>query len=232
MSDLELLVITPCTNPNGGTLPIYRDQLARAGIPHHIEHIELPVDPTVAASVGGYLKLSEQFAHYKRIVITDAFDVTFFGTREDVIEKIDAIPAGQVLLAAEKNCFPEPLLYIPILRIQPDRKDFRYANGGMIAGRPQEMHAWAERVQQNRFYSRWMTNQGLFNLLMVEFPELINIDYKTELFFCLQLGYSELEFERGRPVNTTWGTRPSFLHANGAAPTADMWAKYNRSFPW
>jgi hypothetical protein len=74
-----------------------------------------------------------------------------------------------------------------------------------------------------------MTNQGLYNILLVEQPELIDIDWKTELFFCLHTGYPELEFEQGRMVNTAWGTRPAFAHANGAWPTAEMWEKYHRS---
>lgn len=221
----DLAVITAASSESG-TLPQYRVQLAAAGIPFHVESLMGPPDAGIGATLVRIRQLVGKFSRYSHLVITDAFDVSFFGTKEDVLTRV---PSDHVLWAAEKNCFPDPHLVDPIVRRYPERMPWIFANGGMLAGTPQVIHDWTLAIEQEKLYADFFVNQGFFNILLAAGSELMSIDWKTELFFCLHSGYSELEFERGKPVNTKWGTRPLFLHGNGAWPVAEMWEKHRRS---
>jgi len=225
----DLLVISAATSDSGGTFPQYREQLAAAGVPLHVEHLDPalgPPDATIGATLPHIRRLADQFSSYSRLVMTDAFDVSFFGTKEDVIAKI---PTDRVLWAAEKNCFTDPHMATPIAARYPERGPHFYANGGVLAGTPQMIYEWTERVERHHLYAPFFINQTFLNILLADGAEFMQVDWQTSLFFCLYSGYPELEFERGFPVNVTWRTHPNFIHASGAWPTAEMWEKHRRS---
>jgi hypothetical protein len=225
----DLLVIAAASSDSGGTLPQYRAQLAAAGIPFHVVPLTGPPDATIAATLFYFRRLAEQFSSYKRLILTDAFDVSFFGTAADVPDTCAKVPLDHVLWAAEKNCFTDPHMATPIHARHPERSPWLYANGGMLAATPQVLYDWTLAVERHPLYADFFINQGFYNILLAAGWDQMCVDWRTDLFFCLHSGYSELDFERGKPVNTKWGTRPLFAHANGAWPTDDMWAKYHRS---
>lgn len=221
----DLLVISGATCEHG-TLPLYRQQLANAGIEHHVEALN-------AADVGGsggnlaykvrmLRDWAIRFRHHERLVFTDAFDVTFYGTKEDVIAKV---PTDHVLWAAEKNCYPEP----QIAHLISGNTPWRYANGGCLCGSPQSVIDWCNAAEAHRHYNPTGLDQSFYNHLLMDSDPLVRIDSRTELFFCLFLGYQELEFEKGVPVNTLCGTNPNFIHANGKWTPAEAFMKYERS---
>lgn len=221
----DLLVISGATCEYG-TLPLYRKQLADAGIEHYVEQL----NPDDVGGSGGNLaykvkmlrKWANQFSHYERLVFTDAFDVTFYGTKEELIKKV---PIDYVLWAAEKNCYPELAIADRIAGDTP----WRYANGGCLCGSPQSVLDWCSAAESHPIYAPAALDQWFYNQLLMQGDPLIHIDSHTELFFCLFLGYSELEFEKGKPINTLCGTSPLFLHANGKWSQAEMWDKYEAS---
>lgn len=222
----DLIVITAASTTERGTLPLYADQLTVAGIDFHIEDISGQHIPPLGGNSGiktkSMIDLSTRFSHYSFIVFTDAFDVTFYGTKEDVLSKI---PTTHVLWGAEKNCYPDQSIASRV----PDRGPHRFGNGGLLAGTPAMMIDWAERLREYLEYHPNVLDQQYLNILLAEQNDLCHIDSRTSLFFCLFGGYSELEFEKGLPVNRMYGTHPQFLHSNGHWAADEMFHKYEES---
>ena len=99
----DLLVIL-CATKERGTMQEYLGQLKDAGIDTHVEPIlDIGEANCLGGQIEGERRLTRKFHHYKKIIFSDAFDVTFYGSKEDVLRKI---PDG-VLLAAERNCWPD-----------------------------------------------------------------------------------------------------------------------------
>src|SRR5208282_365369 len=96
----DLIVVTgssiPSEDSRSGTLNLYLKQLTAAGIecfvrpfsPNDLTMCEGGALGTLEEFIGLMRGIAEQFSNYQRIVATDAWDVLFFGTREDVIRKI------------------------------------------------------------------------------------------------------------------------------------------------
>ena len=223
MNDLIVISAASCEK---GYLSLYREQLAKAGIDFHLEDIsgtEIPaLGGNSAIKTASMISLSQRFSHYKKIVFTDAFDFCFFGERDDVIAKI---PDDYVLWGAEKNCYPDQTIAPRI----PDRGLHRYGNGGFLCGPPEAMIAWAEKLRERPGYHGNVLDQQYLNLYLSEEDDFVKIDHTTSICFCLFGGYEELQFEKGLPVNSTYGTHPNFVHFNGGWNPTEMFMKYERS---
>jgi hypothetical protein len=217
------LVVIMGASEDHGTLSLYQRQLEMAGI----DYIVIGTDDKPNINGGGNLgyrvkkfrELAQCFAHYSRIVISDAFDVTFYGTKEDVIRKI---PLDRLIHAAEKNCYPPESQSL----VFPSLSPWRYANGGLVAGSPAAFIDWCNLAEAHPLYSPHALDQHFLN---IQTSEGMEIDTRTELFYCLFGGYDELQFERGLPINTLCGTHPNFLHANGKWTADEMFDRYRRS---
>lgn len=213
-----------------GTMELYLRQLAEAKIDTHVrDNSDMPNrngGGNLGFRVRAFRELANRFKHYDKMVITDGFDVTFYGDEESLLSKI---PETRLLHAAEKNFYPsDEFVQSKITKTTP----WCYCNGGMAAGTPESFLRWCDLAERHPFYDPYMLDQKFLNMVRAEADcdtELISIDTRTDLFFCLHSGYEELEFEHGKPVNTLLGTRPSFLHANGKWDASEMFAKYERS---
>jgi hypothetical protein len=212
----DLLVVIPAAYVRG-TLNLYLHQLEAAGIEFRI--VPPPQEHNLRGCIDSTRNVATEFADYRALVCSDAFDVTFFGSKPEILSKI---PDHGVLQAAEKNCWPEMM---PISGSTP----WKFANGGLRCGTPKSFLSWCDEVQAHPDYDPFMVDQTFFNRRLVESSPLCVLDSRTDVFFCLYKGYEELRFESGKPVNTLCGTRPSFIHANGTWETGSMWAKYLES---
>jgi hypothetical protein len=222
MNDLLVIMGASCVS---GTMPLYLDQLKTAGIEYHVEDIAgvQQHELNLGWKCRWVRQFGQRFSSYQRLVITDAWDVTFYGTREEVISKI---PTTHVLWAAEKNCYPNPAIAEAIEKRTP----WAFNNGGMLCGTPEQMIEWANTVERHPKYLPGYLDQEFHNMMLAEKnAKLCTIDDQTNLFFCLFCGYPELEFEKGIPVNTFCDTHPNFLHANGKWSSGEMFHKYERS---
>ncbi len=219
MSDLIVIMGASCVH---GTMELYHQQLRDAGIDYHVED----VSHLVANWGGGCLQMridgqrmfSRRFAHYEKMIISDAFDVTFYGTKEDVMSKI---PDTGWLQAAEKNCYPDISIASRIEGSTP----WRFFNGGLSAGTPQAFLEWCDAVERDPAFTPYSLDQQYMNLRLADKSPIANIDSQTNLFYCLFGGYSELEFVNGLPVNTLCGTHPNFIHANGKWDASEAFRK-------
>jgi hypothetical protein len=90
-------------------------------------------------------------------------------------------------------------------------------------------------AERHPAYNPGMLDQQFLNILVAEDQRDVSraplclLDDRSTLFFNLYGGCEELEFEKGKPVNTLCGTRPLFIHASGQWPVAETMAKYERS---
>ncbi len=231
----ELIVITgsslPPSDPRTGTLKLYLEQLSMAGIQTHlVSHTDVPKSEggapgTLEFFIKSIRQVAHQFSDYKRLVITDGWDVVFFGTKGDVIRKI---PMDKCLIGAAKECYPWELAKRNKTSEDTDRM---YANGGLLAGTPESILKLVDAMANHPKYRPRLENQGMMNIMLKEKADAFYCDHRTELFFTLYDGYPELEFENGIPINTMYGTRPQLLHANGHWQTDEMFDKYKRSLP-
>ena len=207
----DLLVILPCTQEYG-LMPEYLRQLREAEIDVHVERLEsIPngnAGGTHAYALDIYRRCAQRFDNYRNLVFSDAFDVLFYGTKEEVLGKI---PFDRVLLAAERNCYPDPSLSSSI----PGKTPWRFANGGLACGTPESFLKWVEEIEKHPLYAPSGLNQRFYNLLLAMGFPLVSIDATTDLFYCLFLEEGELDFQNGLPINKLCRTRPNFLHFNG-----------------
>ena len=223
----ELVLITAASSVSG-TMPLYLNQLAAANIEVHVE----PLTPEIMPNLGGggnlggkvaiMRRLTQQFSHYEKIVFSDAWDVQFFGAKEEVLAKI---PDDYVLCAAERNCYPEPHLAAAISGDMP----WRFFNGGLSAGTPVSFLRWLDCLEREPDYDPTMLDQAFFNRKLAAGSSLVNLDSTTTLFYCTfgeEGAIADLQFDaHGLPVNILCNTRPHWIHSNGKWPSDHIYAR-------
>ena len=212
-----------------GTMRQYCQQLKDAGIDVHVETIttdfpNLQGGGTLGGKMDWCRRLTQQFQDYQKIIFSDAFDVLFYGSKEEVLEKI---PDDYVLSAAEKNCYPDP----NIAAFIPGNTPWRFFNGGLWCGTPENIFKWIDAIEHHPSYNPNILDQQFFNWVLSQkyTNSFLHIDSYTNLFFCLYCGYPELEFQNGVPYNTFCRTHPNFIHANGKWDNSEMLRKYELS---
>lgn len=221
-----LQVITSCTQRRG-LLPMLEQQLSDAGIAFHVE----PIDsmPNNVGNLGTKIKfmhrMLDKFGAASHLVFTDAWDVLFYGTEEEVIGKI---PNGVPLLAAERNCWPDAYLAPNFKGSTP----WRFVNGGLMAGCPEGIAKWIDEIESHPAYIPEMIDQQWLNHRSVnEEHRITPLDRRTELFHCCLMDQGELQFENGRPINMLCGTHPNFLHFNGKTDISPFMMRRMVSLP-
>jgi hypothetical protein len=221
----ELIVCMSATDANGGMLPKYIQRLKKAGVEFDVEAVEgsAKILVTLGSRVPRVRRLAKKFSHYKRIVISDAYDVMFFGEKESVFSKI---PEDCVLLSGERNCYPDITLQDWI----QGPTQWKYANGGLMAGSPESLVRWADAIEAHPLFDTRRDDQAFYNncLFQGRIPET-KVDYGTELFYCLYGETNELQFRNGIPENTVTGKHPQFIHANGHWPCSEVWNRFDLS---
>ena len=119
----DVIVVMGATHREG-FMDEYEQSLSAADIPFHVE--PLPAlshganSISMSMRINYFRKMAEKFWNYQALFITDAWDVMFFGTREELIAKA---PIGGFLCSAERNCYPEAHLAQSIAGTTP----WRYA---------------------------------------------------------------------------------------------------------
>ena len=207
----DLLVIMPATQEYG-LMRQYIGQLEAAKIDYHVARLsEIPnanAGGTHAYALDFYRRCAQLFGNYEKLVFSDAFDVLFFGTKDEVIWKI---PSTHVLCAAERNCYPDPSLASLVRNTLP----WRFVNCGLTAGTPESFLKWVEKIEVHPLYVPDGLNQAFFNTLLSRGEHLGELDDITSLFYCLYMDAGELDFDKGMPINKLCLTRPNFIHFNG-----------------
>lgn len=211
----EIIVCSGCTH-RSGMLDEYERQLADAGIPFHLEQL----DPLPCGANSINMQRRIQFVRilclkfsgtFDKIVITDAWDVLFHGTRDELIEKVP----DTMLVSAERNCYPEAQYGDLITGTTP----WRYVNNGMMAGSPEYLRAWCDEAERTPNLD--ILDQAWFNRRRAEHSALVPLDETTDLFYVVSATREngELKMKNGRPWNSLCDTYPNFFHFSGQCPT-------------
>lgn len=215
----DLQVITFCTR-RAGLIAQYEEQLSRAGIAFHVESLAGMQNGdfgSLGARLTNCRRLVEKFKDSSKIVFTDAWDVLFYGTAEEVYEKI---PIDRVLIAAERNCWPDTYM----APYYPGKSVWRFVNGGLQAGTPEQLMQWIDGVEKHPCYHPGYIDQHWMNLRLLDGSFPIPLDTETNLFYCMVGEAGELLCKDARPINSITGTRPNFIHFNSKHdPTMFLW---------
>lgn len=213
----DVAVVISCSEIQG-LLPQYVKQLENAGIEVHVTSgVKYEDKCNQIGSLGRKTRnlalVANQMHEYRYLVLSDAFDVLFYGSKQEVVDKLAAV--GQhPLLATERFCWPDAYLAD---FFKGGGTPWRYVNGGLMAGTPEGIGTWAEWMASHPAFIPAMVDQQWLNqrLLQGEDSGHFTMDYRTQLFYCANYDKGELGFEDGRAVNHLLGTMPNFIHFNG-----------------
>jgi hypothetical protein len=213
----ELIVISPITRRQG-FIDEYEDQLAAA----EIEFYPCPImlDDGIASitarwKINFIRSMCQRFQKYSRLVFTDGWDVLFYGSKQDLVDKL---PSG-VLVSAERNCWPERDLTESL----KTTSRWSYCNPGMLSGSPERLMAWT--TQALRMPDLDIMEQAWFNRRADKGDIEIIRDLTTAIFYTVSrdLEDGSLEHNCGLPwgsvCNAKYGTYPHFFHFSGKCPS-------------
>lgn len=213
MSDKSIIVVAYATH-RAGMLDEYEAQLAAADIPFHLEQASpMPQGAnsiTMRRRIDYMRAMCEKFIDYERIVMTDAFDVLFFGTKQELIDKFPKT----FICSAERNCYPEPHL----AGIIEGSTAWRYANNGMIAATPTFLYGWCDAAE--KIGDLDILDQAWFNRRRAYRDGIYALDVTTELFYVVSSTQEDgaLQMRDGRPWNSKTGAFPAWFHFSGKCP--------------
>lgn len=188
----------------------YQDQLTATGIDCHIEPVTLDngINSVTALWKLHFIKeMCERFSHYERIVFTDAWDVLFVGSKDELLPKLRDIPC----VSAERNCWPEHDLQFKRTLQSP----WRYCNAGMICGSPSSFFEWTDHELSMPNLDQM--EQAYMNRKLASGSYGFNLDLHTSLFYTVS-GEREdgsLRLKDGKPWNCYFDTYPQFFHFSG-----------------
>lgn len=208
----DLIVVAGCTHREG-FVNEYEQQLALAGIDFHLEPLASlsggANSITMRWRIDFLRKMAHKFSDYKKIIATDAWDVLFYGEKEEVMNKIP----DTLMLSAERNCYPEPG-YAPHFT---SSSPWKYANS-MIASSPAYLIDWLEWAQQMPDID--ILDQAWFNRRAAENQTTISLDETTDLFYVVSSTQEDgsLQIKHGLPWNRRYNTYPNFFHFSGHCP--------------
>lgn len=211
----NVIVCTYCDEERG-MLDEYRNQVLSAGIAFHLELISPfphPSNLPLSFKLHWMRQFATDFPHASRLIFTDAYDVLFVGTRED----LDSIPE-EVQWAAERNCYPEPALSKLFYGVDTP---WRYVNAGLMSGSPEAILDWVADAERHPDYDPGMLDQGWLNRRRVDTVGLVQLDHTTRAFYVMSkdLEGGELQAKNGRPWNSVFDTFPVFFHFSGHCDT-------------
>ncbi len=215
MNRLKDLIVACGATHRAGLLDEYQSQLSEADIPLHIEPLDaLPLGANsinMARRIAFIRRVCGRLADYQKIVITDAWDVLFYGTREEVAFKVP----DTLIVSAERNCYPEPGLATLITGETP----WKYCNNGMMAGTPSYLLSWCAQAESTPHLD--ILDQAWFNRRRAEGSPLTPLDESTNLFYVVSSTLENGELVKGfeRPLNQLCKTYPCFFHFSGGCPT-------------
>jgi hypothetical protein len=233
MSDNDIIVIAHATRRQGLVNQL-ESRLADARIPFSLEAITDPI-PNVAAgnleyNIRGWRKTIAKYHHFKKIVMVDAWDMLFVGSKAGLIE---VIPEDGVLVGTERGSWPDPYLEPLIDHTTRTGVPWHCCNWGSFAGTPDSFTNWFIEIEQHPWYMPKLIAQQWANILLAHHGmsgPLRLLDYQTRLCYSTQQDKGELQFadtDHGyRPYNTITCEFPQFIHFNHVDPSGFLMLEF------
>lgn len=219
----DVIVVAHCTGKLG-LVDVYEHQLKAAGIDTCFEIRQGKATPSwnMRERLADWRATAERFKDYQMIIVTDAWDVMFFGTKDELMSKL-----ARFVISSERNCAPEDHYAGQIVSDKP----CKFANCGMMAGSPAEILVWIEKAEKlgdlDFLLSTPGADQAWFNRRLIDHPEVVILDDTTNLFYVVSwadghLEDSSLKLKDGRLWNSTFDTYPNFFHFAGHGPNEPL----------
>ncbi len=206
----DVIVVTSCTEKKC-LANEYERQLTTAGIDHVFEYAGFATSAfSMTDRIRYWRELAIRFHDYKMIVLTDAWDVLFFGSKQDLLDKLQTL-----LISAERNFYPGAE-HGEKDKIK-GREPWRYANVGMVAANPECLLEWLRKAE--RTPNCWL-DQAWLNRRLGDGLVTIPLDEATSLFYTIsftdgRLEDGSLQIKEGKLWNSQYGTYPNFVHFAG-----------------
>lgn len=214
----EVIVVAGATH-RAGLLDEYEAQLAAAGIDFHLEPLSnLPAGANsinMGRRITYIRSIATKFPDYDRIVMTDAWDVLFYGSKRELLVKLGSGPE----ISAERNCYPEPHLAPRILATyQCEPLPWVFANNGLLHGHPEELLRFCERAES--LGDLQVLDQAWFNRRLAENTGIFGLDTLTDIYYVVSATQEDgaLQMKDGRPWNSRCDSFPCFFHFSGQCP--------------
>lgn len=164
------------------------------------------------------------------IIITDAWDVVFQQSPDEIIEKFKAFNCDWVA-GAEENCFPESGMACDFPHTE---SRYKYLNSGFIVTTPDAMWEVLKSMNPESIpddYTRpdgtrhEPNDQYYYQLEFIKQPVKMKLDYNCELVMNL-CNAEESHLDLSFPIkNVITGTIPAAFHFNGPAKTNGLMPK-------
>jgi hypothetical protein len=188
------------SRPAQGYFYTLLNQLGKAGVPFEVGEMQ---GESFWAARG---KWHREFLSRNtgKVCILDAWDTTFWGTKEELERKINA----PIIFSAERNCWPPPS--------RPEdypkcKTPWRFVNGGGFGGDAKELLRLLSFDQtspagdQYNYVKSYLSGIGV-------------LDSRCRIWHNLYAGeHGELVAYNGRWKNTITGEIPCFIHGNGGS---------------
>lgn len=214
---LEPLAVSLCSERRGYVSVLER-QLKREGIEFQVE-----IDQDFSWRRRALWAMKKASDNQDRLLLfLDPWDVVFCGTKSELMHELYQ---SHITVSGDRNCWPDPQFKTEYFFKDGDvLSPWRYVNVGVIIGpgsKISEAMEWGWQrfpiVGDHRtIVSECGSDQRFWTKLYLFGGFNIKID--TECRMCqTAIGYKrgELDYVDGRLVNTVFGTRPLFMHANG-----------------
>ena len=146
------------------------------------------------------------------VLFTDAYDVAYFGTQYEIIERYKSFNCS-IVFGCEKECHPDP--HLAALYRNKD-KEFSYLNSGLFIGTVQELrkciiyYEYTDTDDDQRYWTKqYFENQGV-----------ITLDYENKLFLNTS-GFDKNYFMCDIDASIAYYklANPQFVHINGPDKT-------------
>ena len=146
------------------------------------------------------------------ILVTDSYDVIMTANSAEIVKKYKEFNSP-IVFAAEASCWPDTKLAEKYPTTDSPNK---YLNSGGFIGKVKDIKKiLPEAFQANSDDQLYYTNK----FLSEDGEKLITLDYKCEIFQCLNNAETEIEilYGKSRLKNKLFNSEPCHIHGNGPA---------------
>ena len=147
------------------------------------------------------------------ILVTDSYDVIMSANSKEIVKKFKKFNCP-IVFAAEASCWPDTKL---AEKYPPTESPNKYLNSGGFIGKAKDIKKIlpSAAFEANSDDQLYYTNKYLSQAQDGE--KLIKLDYKCDIFQCLNNAENEIEilYGKSRLKNKLFDTEPCQIHGNG-----------------
>lgn len=143
------------------------------------------------------------------VLFTDCFDVLMLSDMAEV-ESAYLSLESPLVFSAERNCWPDPILY----RFPASHTSFRSLCAGTYIGRASHILRMMDEIDVDCL-PRINSDQRVVTQWYLSHLDVATLDRECRIFQCYFESGDVVKFRKGRAFNTETATFPPIFHANG-----------------